>query len=329
MARIGLVGFFGWGNYGDELFLELWQDRLGRFHDVDVVHDLLDEPYFSRATASVAEEYDAFVIGGGDLVIPTKISPLYWNSAWLSKPVFIAGVGVPTWLNRENPDVVARMSRFFQHPNVRYISARDDESAEWIRRRLQPSIPVASHADLVFSMDMPPARRYERPTVGLVVRFQRGVDADLSRVEMACREIADQGFDIARVVLGNRGTGQRDLEVARAADVPGEILYTESNAEMSANLGGLHALMSTKFHGTVVATAYGVPTIVLSSTSKSRNLYRRIDRLELLSSPNDDHLAAKLATAGLRVPEIVRNALRVDAEQGVREVMDAVNEEVR
>ncbi|WP_309133840.1 polysaccharide pyruvyl transferase family protein [Cellulomonas sp.] len=328
MARIGLVGFFGWGNYGDELFLELWRQRLGRFHDVKVVHDLLHEPYFSRRAAEVAGEYDAFVIGGGDLVIPTKISSLYWNSAWLSKPVFIAGVGVPTWMKSENRDVVERMSKFFQHPNVRYIGARDDESADWIRRRLQPTVPVTSHADLVFSMDMPPARTYERPTVGLVVRQQRSGGADLSRVEAACREIAAQGYDIARIVLGNLGTGERDVEVASALDVPGEVLYSESTDEMSSNLGGLEALISMKFHGTVVATAYGVPSIVLSSTSKSQNLYRRIDRLPLLSSLTDDALLEKFAMTKLRVPQIVRDALRADALQGVRNVVDSVNGEV-
>lgn len=328
MARIGLVGFFGWGNYGDELFLELWQERLGRFHDVGVVHDLPHEPYFSRKAVDVAQEYDAFVIGGGDLVIPTKISSLYWNSAWLSKPVFIAGVGVPTWMKNENADVIARMSRFFQHPNVRYVGARDDESAEWIRRRLQPSVPVASHADLVFSMDMPPARRYDRPTVGVVVRQQRSGGADLSRVEAMCRQVADQGFDIVRIVLGNLSTGERDLETARAMEVPGEVLYSESTREMSANIGGLDVLISMKFHGTVVATAYGVPSIVLSSTSKSQNLYRRIDRLPLLSSLTDDRLMTKFAMTRLRVPAVVRDVLRADALEGVRNVVDAVNRQV-
>lgn len=293
---------------------------------MEVVHDLLREPYFSENARDVADRYDAFVIGGGDLVIPTKISSLYWNSAWLTKPVFIAGVGVPTWMKSENADVIARMSRFFQHSNVRYIGARDDESADWIRRRLQPTVPVTSHADLVFSMEMPPARRYERPTVGVVVRQQRSGGGNLAQVEQTCRAIADRGFDIVRVVLGSLGTGERDTEVARNMDVPGEVLTTQSTTEMSANLGGLDALISMKFHGTVVATAYGVPSIVLSSTSKSQNLYRKIDRLPLLSSLTDDQMMAKFAMTALRVPSIVREFLHDDALRGVHKVVAAVND---
>ena len=329
MARIGLVGFFGWGNYGDELFLQLWRERLGRFHEVDVVHDLTHHPYFSDRATTVADRYDAFVIGGGDLIIPTKISPLYWNSAWLNKPVYIAGVGVPTWKKAESADAVERMALFFQHANVRYIGARDDESADWIRRRLHPKIAVASHADLVFSMDLPPARQYERPTIGVVVRHQRSGGVDMSNLVSACTEISSRGFDIVRIVLGNLGTGELDVEVARKLDLPGEILYTECIDEMSSAIGGLSALLSMKFHGTVVATMYGVPCIVLSSTSKSQNLYRRIDRLPLLSGPLDEALTTKLDLAKLRVPTIVREVLRADALKGVGDVVDLINEQVR
>ena len=156
MARIGLVGFFGWGNYGDELFLRQWQQSLGAHHEVAVVHDQLSAPYFSRQASEVAAEFDAFVIGGGDLVIPNKISPLYWNRAWLQRPVYISGVGVPTWIKHRAPDVIERLRNFFQHPNVKHVSARDEESAQWIRRHLEPRVSVRVHADLAYNLAMPP-----------------------------------------------------------------------------------------------------------------------------------------------------------------------------
>jgi polysaccharide pyruvyl transferase WcaK-like protein len=126
--RIGLVGYFGWGNYGDELFLRVWNKELARVGRPEVVHQLTRAPYFTDPPKRVAKRYDAFVIGGGDLVVPWNFSRLYWRPEWLTKPVYVAGVGVPTW-GEPKDSVIQDLRRFLQHPNVRYISARDPESA--------------------------------------------------------------------------------------------------------------------------------------------------------------------------------------------------------
>ncbi len=41
MKRIGLVGFLGWGNFGDELFVETYRRYLSQDFEVSVIHDLL------------------------------------------------------------------------------------------------------------------------------------------------------------------------------------------------------------------------------------------------------------------------------------------------
>lgn len=325
MARIGLVGFFGWGNYGDELFHRVWEDSVGKFHQTAVVHDQLEDPYFSRPAVEIADEFDALVIGGGDLVIPNKISPLYWNRAWLRRPVYIAGIGVPTWVKHQAPDVMERLQNFFQHTNVRYISARDVESAQWIRKHLQPKVPVNIHADLVFSMSLPPAAQYARPTVGINLRSHRK-DSDPTPLIATCQILQERGYDIANLVLGTGRTGKADLQVARNFPLPGQqILASDSIDELSSAIGGLDFLISNKFHGTVVATAYGVSSVVLSSTTKSINLYRSLDRRYLLSSNTDANMMDKVNLAGVPVPKLAVQALRHDARDGVDEVLAAIN----
>lgn len=325
MARIGLVGFFGWGNYGDELFHRIWQHSVGQFHETQLLHEKLESPYFLRPATEIASEVDGIIIGGGDLVIPNKISPLYWNRAWLTKPVYISGVGVPTWIKHEAPDVMERLRAFFQHPNVRYISARDSESAEWIRRKLQPRVVVEQHADLAFGSMYPPARSFEKPTVGISLRTHRA-ESDPTILLSACRQLQDEGYDILNIVMGTGRTRKADLEVAKAFPLESqEIFESESIDEISSTIGGLDLLISNKFHGTVVATTYGVPSVVLSSTSKSRNIYKRLGRTPLLSSATDEHLMDKIRLARMPIALDALKAVRLEAYEGVHRVVRAVN----
>jgi polysaccharide pyruvyl transferase WcaK-like protein len=325
MARLGLVGFFGWGNYGDELFLRNWEQSLGQHHDVGVVHDRLASPYFSRQATEVAAEFDALVIGGGDLVIPNKISPLYWNRAWLTRPIYISGVGVPTWVKQRAPDVMERLRTFFQHPNVRHIGARDAESAAWIRRHLMPTTEVDVHADLAFNLLLPPAARFERPTVGINLRTHRA-NSDPAALVHVCRTLHERGYDVANLVLGTGRTRAADLEVAK--DFPFEhqvVLESEDIDQLTSWLGGLDLLISNKFHGTVVATMYGVSSVVLSATTKSRNLYTRLDRGALLSTNEDPDMMAKVDLAGMPVSRSAVRSLELEANDAVRTLLDKIN----
>jgi polysaccharide pyruvyl transferase WcaK-like protein len=322
--KVGLIGFFGWGNYGDELFLDQWHRVLDPYFDAQPIHDLMRAPYFSRDPKTVAQEYDAFVIGGGDLVIPNKVSELYWNEAWLAKKVYIAGVGVPTWIKNENPRVLAYMSRFFQHPNVQYIGARDAESAAWIRENLKPGIPVRVHPDIVYSMPLPEPRRYaEDKVLGISVRQRRNQKVDDYSALSAMVEVArERGYAIKVLVLSNGRTGAADLQAAeRLPFQPFEVVHSESMEELTAALGGLDVLASMKFHGSLVASMYGVPSIVLSPTTKSKNLYQALGRTDLLSHLNDASMADKLEPAQNRIaPDVIARQVE-GAHRGLAELV--------
>ena len=61
-------------------------------------------------------------------------------------------------------------------------------------------------------------------------------------------------------------------------------------------------LASHKFHGTVVATAYGIPAISMSTTDKNRNLLRRLGRPELVCAFDDPSLAGSPRRAAAHRP---------------------------
>src|SRR5262249_45415247 len=137
---VAVVGWFGHGNYGDELFLRVFREHLGRDVQLRSLLDPAGDTVGRRLGAGIREA-DAILIGGGDIVIPGSTSNRYWEGASLTRPVFVAGVGVPTW-RESTADELTRLRRFFRSPAVRFVGVRDVESEAWIREHLQPRIVV-------------------------------------------------------------------------------------------------------------------------------------------------------------------------------------------
>lgn len=294
---LGLVGFFGHGNYGDELFIDVFQQFLGPKFDLTIIPDLEAKPYFSRPVEEKVAEVDAIVMGGGDLVQRWATDPRYFDPTYLRKPFYLAGVGVPIYhgsaKHEEKPHIINRLRRFFGDPNVRMIGMRDDFSANWIREKLEPTAPVISEPDIVCSLELPPVTKpLGQPILGIVTR-QRRVETpdDYSRLEELAEHAKARGFRIRHIVLGTGSVGERDLANAPALKVADkEVVYSEDLAELSRAIGECTVLASMKFHGTVVATMYGVPSIVLVPTNKNRNFMARIGRTDLVASHDSDRL---------------------------------------
>jgi hypothetical protein len=160
--RVGLVGFFEWGNYGDELFVEVYREHLGSHVGVKPVFDQIRRPYTTSPLGRVVSRNDALVIGGGDIVIPWTADAPYWADEFLTRPVFIAGVGVPTWRPPTKPGL-QRLKRFFRHPSVRFINARDVETQQWLEHNLEPRVPVILSPDLVCALTLPEVVRPTDP----------------------------------------------------------------------------------------------------------------------------------------------------------------------
>lgn len=64
--HIAASGYYGMGNFGDDLFLHTLRQV---FHDHHVY------PWNSRLDP---RQTDAFIIGGGDLITPYSFSPYYF-----------------------------------------------------------------------------------------------------------------------------------------------------------------------------------------------------------------------------------------------------------
>ena len=322
--KVGLVGFFGWGNFGDELFVKVFEQWLGDKFDIKVMNDLTHKPYFSRPIEDVVDEVDAIVIGGGDLIIPWSMSDLYWRDEYLKKPVFIVGVGVPTW-GQAKPHIIEKYKKFLTHDNVKFFNVRDKESAEWVRRNISSEVAVNHSADIVFALKMSPKVNTEEKYFGIVTRDRKGTPDDLTQVKRLAEKAKSEGFKIKHIILGSGDVGKRDIERADDFDVEGkELVYSESLDELCQEISSCQMLASMKFHGTVVALNYGIPSIVLSATDKNRNLMRMIERRELLSSLNDETLPERVHSFVPVIPWTSIRMLRQRAEKTMVELKSSI-----
>jgi exopolysaccharide biosynthesis predicted pyruvyltransferase EpsI len=326
--KVGVVGFIGWGNFGDELFMLVHRQFLSREFEVDVLHDILEKPYFTRPVDDVVDDVDAIVIGGGDLVIPWQLSELYWRREFLERPVFLTGIGVPRWGGHSRA-VVETMRAFVQHPNVRYIGTRDEPSRAWVEQHLQPNVPVDCAPDIVCSLDLPEVEPTDERVLGVVTRKRRNEGDDFLWIHRLCEKAARHDYRIEHLVLGNGRTGAADEIVAAEFSFPGkQTIRSEDVLDLCQAIGRCTAMASMKFHGSVVAAMYGVPSIVLSPTDKNRNFMNMIDRSELLSNLTDPHLPERFSPFMAKVPRQTRDWLRTEATAAMERLVDAIRREV-
>ena len=316
----GLVGFFGWGNYGDELFLEVFREHLAPAMELRTLIGPDATPTLARRLGGHVRDLDAIVIGGGDLVIPWERGTRYWDRVFLRRPVFLAGIGVPTW-RPSQPHVVRRLAEFVGHANVRFIGTRDVESTAWIREHLGPTAPVVTAPDLVFAWTPPPATRPDGPPIlGVAVRAGK-TDDHLKQVRRLCDRAMERGYRIRRIALSSGLTRRIDVEALEGLDLPDtELVASDDLGVLSRAIGECTLLASMKFHGVIVATMYGVPAIALGATTKHRNLMAALDRSALRVPFNDPSLPDVLDHDIPPVPEVLREGLRRDAIANVADI---------
>src|SRR4029079_16745330 len=192
--------------------------------------------------------------------------------------------GVPLW-RPAIPYVVTRLRGYFADPNLRYVATRDQESTDWIAETLRRPAPRVTAPDLVCALTLPAVERPSDPPIfGVAVRSRSHPD-DLSHVRELCEKAAAMGYAARRIVLAPGNVRKRDLEATAGLDLPDtELISTDDLTEISRAIGECTVLATLKFHGVIAATMYGVPSIGLMPTTKTKNFLRSIGRLDLLSA---------------------------------------------
>ncbi|MGY6497649.1 MAG: polysaccharide pyruvyl transferase family protein, partial [Microcella sp.] len=275
--------------------------------------------------------------GGGDLIRPWSVDERYFHKAYLRKPVYMVGLGVPIRTTdpslNDRPHVSRRYAAFFQHPSVQFVGLRDDSSRDWVVQHLNPTAPVVSVPDIVCALDLPTVTKPEgAPILGIATRLRPNQDEPDDYTELArlARSMQSTGWRIRHLILGTGPVGERDRENADDLVIDGkEVFYTEDLDDISRAIGECTALASMKFHGSVVATMYGVPSMVLIPTSKNRSFMRRIGRDDLLSVFNDASLTERFDPPPVAPDAQAVAALRDPAAELMRDLNKRIKRQTR
>lgn len=275
--KLGILGYFGFGNYGDELFHQVWNKE---FSDAEVItfEQVTGIPKCMHSEPedreSFAEQIDALLIGGGDLIRPQgKIN--YWYKELLSKPVFLYGIGVATWLGHEKK-VIEQIVDFLKADAVKYIGVRDIESYNWIAKQA-PSVINKLYVtpDIAFSMKREKVEKPEKKRVGIITRHQKKYEQHrIDQMRSIVDIYTECGYEVVEILASTGPEKEWDLEGSKSWGLNVPVLTFDNDEDVTKAIAECSLIYSMKFHGCVVGLAHHVPTISLLKTDKFVNLYK-------------------------------------------------------
>ncbi|WP_448263212.1 polysaccharide pyruvyl transferase family protein [Microbacterium aurum] len=331
--RIGIAGSFGRGNFGDELFVRVYEQQFGDWSDLYMLAGLPRQPYFRSYGNAAVDITDAVVLGGGDLLVPARqtVDRDFVNPMYLRRSVHVCGVGVQANSSAEEPAMLRAWQSFLGHSNVKSITARDPGSQEWIASHFELGQPVGVHPDLVCALELPTASQPGgAPIVGIVTRSVVDPSA-YAPVARIAEELITRGWRVRHIIGGVGPHGKKDYENAAGLNVPGkEVVYTEDLDEICRAIGECSLVLSYKLHTTLVSAMYGVPTISVSPVFKQRAFMEALGLGANVIPAKEERRIMAAIDAGVPVPEPGRVALiREQAASALRDLGQRIWDDFR
>ena len=266
--RIGLLGWFGYGNVGDDLLLSIlaarvrpkavFSTRAGTAEGIEI-RDVAELERFSG-------ELDLLLIGGGGLL----------NNRWIAKlgldgyegDYGFLSVGIPSadWLDGLE-DVLAR---------ARFVTLRDHLALETLGLKY-PSIDAFWLPDPAFMLA---PRVVERKPLLLLNprtltprRMRTGAPEDPDgrqvAVMTAVAERCSKSHEVRAI-----GFEERDRPLLDRLPCASEVVGWERAAEL---IAGARGLVTARLHGGILAAVHGTPMVLIDHEDKLRGLADLLD----------------------------------------------------
>lgn len=269
--KIAASGYYGMGNFGDDLFLHTLRQVFDEHHVY---------PWNSRLDPN---QTDAFIIGGGDLITPYSFNKYYFPEQLKGKPIWVYGVGIVdaypehTW-PKEQVSAYRDMISTAQRAVFR------DVRSQAIAKRAGFHRNVEVAPDIAFAYRQPfiPVKRFSRrPTIGVVVFSYSSFPMD--NMAKLLSHLNQKGFHLTLIpVIHHPGNAYSDFGTCLQLQQKVKELTPHASIETLPFLMDIELtysfiqsadyLLSFKLHPSLVALRAGKPVLAFSTMGKVHSL---------------------------------------------------------
>ncbi|SDO21829.1 Polysaccharide pyruvyl transferase family protein WcaK [Paenibacillus sp. yr247] len=268
--NIGVSGYYGFGNFGDELFLRTLKQTFA------------EDCIFPFSSFLDISKVDAVIIGGGDLITPYHYNNFYFPQALSSYPTWVYGVGIvdfypeETWPEEEVNQYRDRLQI------TQGLFVRDEWSAEIaLKKQFHTTVKVVP--DIAFGYKEPnyPIRFSNKPVIGVCTFSYE--DFPFENVVKILTELSTRNYHIVLipVILNSKnpysdsGICLRLMEQIKAANPGVAITIADCNHDLDMTYSYIQSvdyLITFKLHPAIVALRKGIPVLCLSKLGKVKSM---------------------------------------------------------
>lgn len=308
--NICVCGYYGMGNFGDELFLETLKQVFYN-HNVFAWQSSLDP-----------DKIDVVIVGGGDIITPYSFNQYYFPEVLKNHPTWVYGVGVVRHYAEETwPQEEVCKNRERLKSAIRLV-VRDPKSQE-VASRLGFHENVEFLPDMVFSYKQsniyPINRARYKKLLGVCVYSYNSYP--LETMASLLVHYANQGFQIMLIPMVNQNNAYSDMPTCRLLRDKIEekigrnrVLLLAPQYDLELIHSWIHSLdyfISSKLHPSLVALMGGVPVLTLTDQGKVSALMEQYGLSEYALSIHtpENEIREKLDQFLIEGPDKVKEAL--------------------
>lgn len=302
--KVGIWGYYGFDNLGDDLILDVlidWLLEIGnRIEPYTFIKKESSEEVLQKHNISNQEnrsvrnalkfallEADAFVIGGGGIFPAwTYTRLLFYNAIALimkarQKPCVCIGVGV------EEKNLVKKVNRIFLSAlvsnasvfTIRELALRNDQAIKPLKCEKE----IIPTADIVFShKTVPTQKQRNRFNIFLADVFDifRDLDQEKFNAEIAkiINGIIAKGYEVYLIPFTNKKDQRFNEQILKSVHSSHchSVTYSKNIDEMMEEIGKARFALCMRFHGIVTSALYNIPVCSISYGDKSTKLMERL-----------------------------------------------------